>query len=80
MITFKKEIISMVLKINRQELLGTFYCFCSEKSHKEILEAQQSNPLKFSDFLDEYTKCNQGCGSCIENLRVYLEETGNYIE
>lgn len=65
---------------SQQQILSTFYCFCSEASYVEILDKQKSNPLEFTEFLNEHTKCTLGCGSCIENLREYLTATGNFIE
>jgi len=60
--------------------LETFYCLCSELSYQEILQRQKNRPLEFSEFLDEHTGCNKGCGSCIENLHTYLAENGCLIE
>lgn len=60
--------------------LETFYCFCTEMSYQEILKNQITHPLEFKQFINEYTRCNQGCGSCVENLYAYLTETNLLIE
>lgn len=57
-----------------------FYCFCSDANYETILDKQAAYPLAFSQFLDEYTECTRGCGSCIEHLRDMLNETGHLFE
>jgi bacterioferritin-associated ferredoxin len=68
----------MVLR-NLPSQWSTCFCFCSEMSYEDILEKQKNTPLKFKEFLDEYTRCNQGCGSCIDNFYSYLTETNLLI-
>ena len=65
---------------NKPSPFATFYCFCSEMSYQDMLEKQKKNPLTFNNFIDKYTHCNQGCGSCIENLYIYLSETNLLID
>lgn len=69
----------MVLNASQSQL-ANFYCFCSEMKYENILEKQKNNPLAFTRFIDEHTSCNQGCGSCIENLYIYLAESNLLIE
>ncbi len=57
-----------------------FYCFCSNASYKTILAKQTAIPLAFLQFLDKYTECTRGCGSCIEHLRDVLDEKGHLFE
>jgi hypothetical protein len=49
-------------------------------SYKDMLQKQKKHPLPFKNFIDEYTKCNQGCGSCIDNLYIFLTENRLLIE
>ncbi len=60
--------------------LANFYCFCSEMKYENILEKQKNNPLTFMQFINEYTNCNHGCGSCIDNLYAYLAESNLLID
>jgi len=58
----------------------SFYCLCSAMSYEEILTKQKNNPLEFTKFIDQYTDCNRGCGSCIDNLYKCLTENHLLIE
>jgi hypothetical protein len=60
--------------------LSTFYCLCSAMSYADLLDKQKNKPLEFKKFIDQYTNCNQGCGSCIDNLYNYLSENRLLIE
>jgi len=60
--------------------LATSYCLCSAMSYEKMLNKQKQNPLIFTEFIDQYTDCNRGCGSCIENLYTYLSENKLLIE
>jgi hypothetical protein len=59
---------------------ATFYCLCSAMSYEEMLKKQKDIPLKFAKFIDQYTDCNRGCGSCIDSLHKYLLENCLLIE
>jgi NAD(P)H-nitrite reductase large subunit len=48
------------------------YCLCSELSYGDIMEKQRAEPLPFEDFLETYTKCNDGCGGCVPKLERLL--------
>ena len=60
--------------------LHTPYCLCSDMSYEDILTKQKNHPLQFKKFIDQYTDCNQGCGSCIDNLYMYLSKHKLLIE
>lgn len=50
------------------------YCLCSDKSHDEIMEEQRRAPLSFELMINAYTRCMDGCGSCVEELRERFEK------
>jgi NAD(P)H-nitrite reductase large subunit len=45
------------------------YCLCSDESHDSIMDKQRLKPLPFELMIATYTRCSEGCGSCIEELR-----------
>ena len=49
------------------------YCLCSDESHDDIMRKQRLDPLPFDLMINAYTKCAEGCGSCIEALRERFE-------
>jgi len=49
------------------------YCLCSDESHDDIMSKQRLDPLPFHLMIDAYTKCAEGCGSCMEALRERFE-------
>ena len=53
---------------------------CSDCDFQSIIEKQTSAPLSFSEAIDSYTKCRDGCGGCIELLREVFEDRGIYID
>ncbi|AOI68142.1 hypothetical protein WI73_20140 [Burkholderia ubonensis] len=53
------------------------FCICSNKSIDEIVAAQADIPLPFTEMLECYSSCLDGCGSCIPVLRERV--TGNEL-
>jgi hypothetical protein len=49
------------------------YCLCSNKSFDEIFELQEKNPVSAEDMIAIYTNCLDGCGSCINALKIEAE-------
>ncbi len=55
------------------------YCLCSDQSFDNILWKQANSPLPREKMIEQYTRCNEGCGSCTEallreaeNLKLFL--------
>jgi len=57
------------------------YCLCSDKSFSDIIDYQSKALLPFQKLLSEYTSCTStGCGSCIEPLKIELEQHDLFIK
>jgi NAD(P)H-nitrite reductase large subunit len=52
---------------------SSFYCICSNLTFDEIFDFQRTNNLPFLELINSHTRCNEGCGTCIEGLSNYLE-------
>lgn len=51
----------------------SFYCICSNLSFDDIANLQRQSNLSFLELISTATRCQEGCGSCIEKLRDYLK-------
>lgn len=58
----------------------SFYCICSNLNFEEISNLQKSVSLPFPKLISTHTRCNEGCGSCIERIGTYLEERGLFYD
>lgn len=52
------------------------YCLCSDRAFDTILDLQRKHPLPLDDMISSYTKCNAGCGTCIEALKAEADMLG----
>lgn len=56
------------------------YCYCSESTFCQIRDKQLANPLSTNEVIQKYTRCLDGCGSCIEDLEIFLTENSAIVE
>jgi hypothetical protein len=54
------------------------FCLCSNSSFQQIIERQEFAPMEtFDEMIEAYTSCKEGCGTCIEKLKVGFERCQN---
>jgi bacterioferritin-associated ferredoxin len=44
------------------------YCYCTERSHQEILDRQQAEPLTFGEAMTIHCEAGNRCGRCLHPL------------